>query len=107
MEAYAYPKLGKLPVSAIDRGLVLDVLRPIWTSKSETASRLRGRIETVLNWAKVNGYREGENPAAWKGNLEHSLAKRQRLTRGHHAALPYEGLGAFMVDLRKQRPGVY
>lgn len=102
LETYAYPKLGKLPVAAIDRGLVLDVLRPIWTSKSETASRLRGRIETVLNWAKVNGYREGENPAAWKGNLEHSLAKRQRLTRGHHAALPYEELGGFMVDLRKR-----
>jgi len=102
LETYAYPKLGKLAVSDIDRGLVLDVLRPIWTSKSETASRLRGRIETVLNWAKVNGYRGGENPAAWKGNLEHSLAKRQRLTRGHHAALPYAELGSFMVDLRKR-----
>ncbi|OJY69805.1 MAG: integrase [Sphingobium sp. 66-54] len=102
LETYAYPKLGKLPVSSVDRGLILDVLRPIWATKSETASRLRGRIETVLNWAKVNGYRDGENPAAWKGNLEHSLAKRQRLTRGHHAALPYAELGSFMVDLRKR-----
>lgn len=102
LETYAYPKLGKLPVSSVDRGLILDVLRPIWASKNETASRLRGRIETVLNWAKVNGYRDGENPAMWKGNLEHSLSKRQKLTRGHHASLPYVELGSFMVDLRKR-----
>ena len=102
LETYAHPKLGALPVASIDRGLVLDVLRPIWAEKSETASRLRGRIETVLNWSKVNGYREGDNPAAWKGNLEHSLSKRQRLTRGHHAALPYVELGSFMADLAKR-----
>lgn len=102
LETYAYPKIAALPVGAIDRGLVLDVLRPIWTEKSETASRLRGRIETVLNWAKVNGYREGDNPAAWKGNLEHSLSKRQKLTRGHHAALPYAKIGGFMADLAKR-----
>lgn len=102
LEAYAYPSIGPLPIATIDRGLVLDVLRPIWTEKSETASRLRGRIETVLNWAKVNGYRDGENPAAWKGNLEHSLSKRQKLTRGHHAALPYAEINLFMADLRKR-----
>ena len=81
---------------------MLDILRPIWGTKSETASRLRGRVETVLNWAKVNGYRDGENPAAWKGNLEHSLAKRQQLTRGHHAALPHAELPDFMAGLRKR-----
>ncbi|WP_288986275.1 site-specific integrase [uncultured Sphingopyxis sp.] len=102
LETYAYPKIGKLPVGSIDRGLVLDVLRDIWKAKNETASRLRGRIETVLNWAKVNGYREGDNPAAWKGNLEHSLSKRQKLTRGHHAALPYAKIGGFMAELAKR-----
>lgn len=102
LEAYAYPLLGALPVASIDNVLILDVLRPIWTEKSETASRLRGRIETVLSWAKVNGLRDGENPAAWKGNLEHSLAKRQRLTRGHHAALPYATAAAFMRELRSR-----
>jgi integrase len=102
LEAYAYEKIGELPVGSIDRGLVLDILRPIWTEKTETASRLRGRIETVLNWAKVNGYRDGDNPAAWKGNLAHVLAERQKLARGHHAALPYAEVGDFMIALRKR-----
>ncbi|MCJ1959890.1 tyrosine-type recombinase/integrase [Novosphingobium mangrovi (ex Hu et al. 2023)] len=105
LKTYAFPKLGPLPVGTIDRGLVLDVLRPIWNTKNETASRLRGRIETILNWAKVNGYRDGDNPAAWKGNLEHSLSKRQKLTRGHHAALPHAKIGTFMAELT-QREGV-
>lgn len=105
LESYAFPKLGLLPVGSIDRGLILDVLRPIWGTKNETASRVRGRIETVLNWSKVNGYRDGDNPAAWKGNLEHVLAKRQKLTRGHHAALPHVKIGTFMAELAK-RDGV-
>jgi integrase len=105
LETYAFPKLGLLPVGSIDRGLILDVLRPIWSTKNETASRVRGRIETILNWAKVNGYRDGDNPAAWKGNLEHTLAKRQKLTRGHHAALPHAKIGTFMAELAK-RDGV-
>ncbi len=103
LDAYAYPVIGDLPVGEIDRGLMLDVLRPIWSAKAETAARLRGRIETVLAWAKVNGYRDGENPAVWKGNLEHSLAKRQKLTRGHHAAMAYAEAPAFMVELRKRK----
>ncbi len=102
LETYAFPVIGSLPISGIDRGLVLDVLRPIWATKSETAGRVRGRMETVLAWAKVNGYRDGENPATWKGNLEHSLAKRQKLTRGHHAALPYPAAPAFMAELAKR-----
>ena len=69
--AYAFPVFGRLPVSAIDTGLVMRVLEPIWAIKPTTASRLRGRIENVLDWAKVRGYRQGENPARWKGHLDH------------------------------------
>jgi integrase len=76
------------------------VLKPIWQSKPETANRLRGRIEMVLDAAKAQGLRFGENPATWKGNLAHLLSKRQRVARGHHAAMPYADVPAFMVDLR-------
>ncbi|WP_345947078.1 integrase family protein [Bradyrhizobium sp. 174] len=79
---------------------VLDVLRHIWQSKPETAPRLRGRIEAVLDAAKVNGHRSGESLARWRGHLEHSLSKRQHLTRGHHAAMPYDDVPAFLIDLR-------
>jgi integrase len=102
LETYAYDKIGELPVGSIDRGLVLDVLRPIWEEKNETANRLRGRIEAVLNWAKVSGYRDGDNPAVWKGNLSHVLSEQKKLARGHHAALPYADLGDFMAALRKR-----
>jgi hypothetical protein len=70
---YAFPKIGKLSVAAIDTGLVLKCLEPIWPTKTETASRVRGRIEAVLDWATVRKYRQGENPARWVGNLEHVL----------------------------------
>lgn len=79
---------------------VLAVLDPVWQDKNETASRLRGRIERVLDAAKVAGLRSGENPAQWKGNLEHSLGKRHKLQRGHHAALPYAEVPAFIAALR-------
>jgi integrase len=102
LKSYVYPKLGALPVASIDAALVLEVIRPIWEGKSETASRVRGRIERVLDWSKVNKYREGENPAAWKGNLEHALSKRKKLSRGHHAALDHAKIGTFMADLRKK-----
>ncbi|RYD98279.1 MAG: site-specific integrase [Sphingobacteriales bacterium] len=102
LETYAYPAIGDLSVAAIDRTQMLEILRPIWTAKNETASRLRGRMEKVFDWAKVEGYRTGDNPASWKGNLEHSLTKRQKLARGHHAALPYAHIGAFMTDLGKR-----
>jgi len=87
-------------VSQITTEDVLAVLRPIWAEKAETASRLRGRIERVLNYAKTEGWRTGENPAAWRGNLQNSLAKRKKLQRGHHAALPYAEVPAFMAELR-------
>lgn len=106
LETYAYPIIGKLSVSAVDTGLVLDALRPIWATKTETASRLRGRIESVLDWAKVSGYRDGENPARWRGHLDKLLPARSKVQKvEHHAALPYAEIGAFMADLRK-REGV-
>jgi integrase len=80
---------------------VLAVLKPIWTTKAETASRLRGRIEKVLDAAKAKGFREGENPARWRGHLDHLLPKRPKLTRGHHAAMPYEEVPAFIGRLRE------
>jgi integrase len=102
LKKYASPAFGKLPVAAIDIGLVMRVLKPIWSKKTETASRLRGRIESVLDWAGVHGYRSGENPARWKGNLDHVLPARSKVRPvQHHAALPYSELPSFMGDLRK------
>ncbi len=83
-------------------GACYEVLRPIWSTKSETASRLRGRIEKILDAAKTAGYREGENPARWAAHLEHLLPKRKKLTRGHHAAMPYEEVPAYVQTLRKR-----
>jgi len=74
---YAYPALGTLPVAAIDKALVLKAIEPIWYTKTETASRVRGRIEAVLDFAKTRGYRTGENPATWDGNLVHALPARK------------------------------
>ena len=103
LERYASPVFGKLPVAAIDTGLVMRVLKPVWYTKTETASRLRGRIESVLDWARVRGYRSGENPARWKGSLDQLLpAKTKVRPVKHHAALPYSELGAFMADLRER-----
>jgi len=87
-------------VSEITVDHVLKVLKPIWSTKSETASRLRGRIERVLGYAKAKGWREGENPAAWKENLGNILPARQKLTRGHHAAMKYDEVPAFAAKLR-------
>jgi integrase len=89
------------PVDEIDTEAILSVLRPVWTTTPETAQRLRARIEAVLDAAKAQGLRSGENPAAWRGHLSHLLPKRQKLTRGHHAALPYAEMPAFMAKLRK------
>jgi integrase len=103
LRAYAHPHIGVLSVQAIDTSLVMKVLEPIWTAKSETASRLRGRIETILNWAKVRGYRDGENPARWKGHLDHLLPAKSKVRRvRHHAAMPYSQLPEFMAALREQ-----
>ena len=73
------------------------VLKPIWTSKAETASRVRGRIEKVLDAAKAKGFRQGENPARWRGHLDHLLPKQDKLARGHHAAMPYDDVPAFWL----------
>jgi integrase len=88
------------PVADITTNQVLEVLKPIWQSKPETANRLRGRIEKVLDAAKASGLRFGENPARWRGHLDHLLPKRSKLTRGHHAAMAYDDVPAFMTDLR-------
>nr|WP_069262691.1 site-specific integrase [Paraburkholderia nodosa] len=100
---YAYPKIGALDVREIGTPHVMRVLEPIWLKKNETASRLRGRIEAILDWAAVHGHRSGDNPARWKGHLDKLLpapGKVQRETSKHHAALPYQEIGAFMRDLR-------
>jgi integrase len=96
---YAAP-LRRLPVDSITTDDVLSVLKPLWNDKSETASRLRGRIERVLDAAKAQGLRTGENPARWRGHLDQLLPKRQRLTRGHHAAMSFAKVPAFMSDLQ-------
>src|SRR5690606_20371715 len=88
-------------VSQITTDDVLKVLSPVWQTKAETASRLRGRIERVLEFAKVKGWRSGENPAAWRGNLRNLLPKRQKLQRGHQPAMAYKEVPAFMARLRK------
>ncbi|HEX4570669.1 MAG TPA: integrase arm-type DNA-binding domain-containing protein [Dongiaceae bacterium] len=101
LEAYVYPVLGDVPVAAVDVGLVLKVLEPIWKTRTETASRVRGRIEVVLSWAKTREYRSGENPAAWRGHLENLLPSRRKLRQVRHlSALPYPAIGSFMAELR-------
>jgi integrase len=98
---YVHPTLGELPVAAIDTGLVVQVLDPIWATKPETASRIRGRIEAVLDAATVRGYREGPNPAQWRGNLAHILPARTRVQKvAHHAALPFDEMPTFLAALR-------
>lgn len=104
LEAYVYPVIADLPVQVIDVGLVMKVLEPIWQEKPETASRLRGRIESVLDWATARGYRQGENPARWRGHLENLLPEKTKLRRvEHHAALPWGEIGGFMAELRSRR----
>src|SRR5262249_21050279 len=81
LEPYAYPHFGSLPVAAVDVGLVMKAIEPIWATKAETASRVRGRIESVLDWARARGYREGENPARWKGHLDNLLPAPSKAKR--------------------------
>lgn len=100
LRVYAGP-LRTLPVDVVTTEDVLRVLRPLWATKPETANRVRGRIERVLNAAKALGHREGENPAAWRGHLENLLPKRQKLMRGHHAAMPYAEVSGFVDKLRR------
>ncbi|MBI1272478.1 MAG: tyrosine-type recombinase/integrase [Alphaproteobacteria bacterium] len=103
LDAYVYPKIGKLPVQSIDVGLVLKVLEPIWAEKPETANRIRGRIENILDWASAREYRTGENPARWRGRLENLLPPHRKLKKVvHHAALPFTKVGDFMARLDGQ-----
>lgn len=102
LETYAGPVLGKLNVADIELPHVLGVLEPIWKTKTETASRVRGRIESVLDWAKVRGYRTGPNPAQWKGHLDHVLPAPGKVQKPeHHRALPIDEMPSFMGHLRK------
>ena len=101
LATYAAPLRNK-PVDTIATDDVLAVLKPIWTTKAETASRVRGRIEKVLDAAKAKGFREGENPARWRGHLDHLLPKPSKLARGHHPAMPYEEVAGFIAELRKR-----
>jgi len=106
IQTYCNPVFGALPVQAVDTGLVLKVIESIWATKPETASRLRGRIENILDWARVRGYRGGENPARWKGHLNQllpALAKKDRVK--HHEAMPFPAVGGFVAKLR-EIPGV-
>ena len=103
LATYAYPVIGGMPVADVDTPHVLRILEPIWKAKAETASRLRGRIETVLDSAKARGYRQGENPARWRGHLAQILPARAKLSRGHHKAMPYEDVPAFLTQLSARK----
>jgi hypothetical protein len=101
--AYVYPIFGDLPVQAIDTALVMKAIEPIWEAKPETASRVRGRIEAILDWGTARGFRQGENPARWRGHLENLLPKKSKIRRvEHHAALAFGEIGAFVAELRQQ-----
>jgi integrase len=103
LKAYAYPTIGALPVQAIDTALLMKVLEPIWSTKPETASRVRCRIESVIATAKARGEYHGENPATWKRHLEKLLPKTSKVCSvENHAALPYADLPAFVIELHKR-----
>ena len=101
LATYAYPVMGNLPVQSVDVGMVMKVVEPIWNAKTETASRVRGRIEAVLDWASARKYRSGDNPARWKGHLDSLLPARSRVQKVEHfPALPYGEIADFMKTLR-------
>ena len=106
LSTYASPIIGALPVAAVDTALVVKVLSPIWGTKTETATRLRGRIESILDWATVSKFRQGDNPARWRGHLDNLLADPNKIAPvKNHPALPWQEVGAFMVALG-QREGI-
>jgi len=103
LTTYAYPVIGNLAVSDVELGHITSILKPIWKTKIDTASRLRGRIEKVLDWAKTSGYRTGDNPARWKGHLEHTLSPKSKVRQvRHQPAMPFEELPAFLALLRSR-----
>ena len=102
LAAYAFPVVGKLSLRDIRQEHILKILEPIWTTKTETATRVRGRMESILDWAKVKGLRSGENPAAWKGHLDHMLPAPTRLKKVEHlTAVPVREMPDFMIKLRQ------
>lgn len=104
LDTYASPVLGKMTVDRVELAHVLQVLEPIWHTKTETASRVRGRVEKVLDYATVSGFREGENPARWRGNLDAILPAPAKLKKvQHHRAVPWQDMPAFMEALRKRQ----
>jgi len=104
LATYADPVIGNLSVRDINTAHILRILEPIWSAKSDTASKTRGRVEAVLSWSKIKGYRDGENPARWKGNLDHLLPKPSKVRKvKHFAALPYAQLPGLMARLREQQ----
>jgi integrase len=101
LATYVGPVFGSMPIQSVDVALVMKVLEPIWSTKPETASRVRGRIERVLDWAKVRGFRQGENAARWRGHLDALLPARSKVRKvKHHAALRYDEVGTFMTELQ-------
>jgi integrase len=106
LEAHVFSRIGALSVADVDQSAVLKCIEPIWKTTPETANRIRGRIESILDWAKVRGYRAGENPARWRGHLEYVLVSRNRIAAvKHFPALPVSEMPAFMSELRG-RPGI-
>lgn len=103
LKDYVYPVFGDILVQRVNVAMVMKVIDPIWQTKTETAKRIRGRIEVILDWAKVREYREGENPARWRGHLQNLLAAPSKVKKvRHQAALSYNQIGAFIASLRKQ-----
>ncbi|MER9277628.1 integrase arm-type DNA-binding domain-containing protein [Mesorhizobium sp. M0522] len=102
LEKYAWPFIGDLPVAKVETAHIHQILDPIWKTRTETASRVRGRVESVLDWATVRGFRpKGDNPARWRGHLDKTLPARAKVAKvQHHAAMPYDELPAFMTRLR-------
>jgi integrase len=101
LATYVHPVIGDLPVAGVDTALVLKILRPIWTTKPETAGRVRTRIAKILDWAKTNSYRHGDNPARWQGHLENVLPEKSKVSSvRHHPALPYADVPEFVAELR-------
>lgn len=103
VEVYASPTIGKLSVGAVDTGHMVKLLQPIWRTKPETATRVRARVEAILDYARVHGWRAGDNPARWRGHLAKLLPARGKVAKTrHHPALPWKEVGAFMAALRDQ-----
>lgn len=101
LKTYAYPTFGDLPVAEVDTGLVMKAIEPMWTKTPETATRVRGRIESILGWATTRGFRQGDNPARWRGHLDNLLPKRSKVAKvQHHPALPYAEIGEFLTQVR-------